>query len=117
MENPIKMDDLEIPLFQETSKSQKAQESWLVGGLEHVSPHILGMSSSQPPPSRAPVDRQVYDDVWGSSERAPSYTALRRQANSCDWLLRSLEPLPGGSVVIRRHTAAVFLEWTWAGWE
>ncbi|CAK9075197.1 FIST domain-containing protein, partial [Durusdinium trenchii] len=49
-----------------------------------------------------PDKSKVYDDVWGSSERAPSYTALRRQAANCDWVVRSLETLPGGSVVIRR---------------
>lgn len=60
---------------------------------------LMGLEAPKP---LDPEKSKVYDDVWGSSERAPSYTALRKQAAACDWLLRSLEPLPGGSVVIRR---------------
>eukprot|EP00438_Fugacium_kawagutii_P010037 Skav212669 [mRNA] locus=scaffold1227:621609:630682:+ [translate_table: standard] len=60
---------------------------------------LLGLEAPKP---LDPEKSKVYDDVWGSSERAPSYTALRRQAASCDWLLRSLEKLPGGSIVVRR---------------
>ncbi|CAE7562277.1 unnamed protein product [Symbiodinium natans] len=62
--------------------------------------YLLGLEAPQP---LDPDKSKVYDDVWGSSERAPSYSSLRRQAASCDWLVRSLEPLPGGSVVIRRE--------------
>ena len=62
--------------------------------------YLLGLEAPQP---LDPDKSKVYDDVWGSSERAPSYSSLRRQAASCDWLVRSLEPLPSGSVVIRRE--------------
>ena len=63
--------------------------------------YLLGLEAPRDPLD--PDKSKVYDDVWGSSERAPSYSSLRRQAAACDWLVRSLEPLPGGSVVIRRE--------------
>mmetsp|Transcript_48684 Transcript_48684/g.136146 ORF Transcript_48684/g.136146 Transcript_48684/m.136146 type:complete len:728 (-) Transcript_48684:78-2261(-) len=62
---------------------------------------LIGMEAP-----RQPLDgerSQVYDDIWGSSNRAPSYAELQRQATSGDWLVRSVEPLPDGSVVIRRE--------------
>ena len=60
--------------------------------------HVVDFHSASTPPGP-----QVYDDIWGSSQRAPSYASLRRQAAPSDWLVRSLEPLPGGGVVIRRE--------------
>lgn len=46
---------------------------------------------------------KVFDDYWGSSERAPSYTSLAKQAGNSDWLVRRLEPLPSGAVVVHRE--------------
>mmetsp|Transcript_77295 Transcript_77295/g.121700 ORF Transcript_77295/g.121700 Transcript_77295/m.121700 type:complete len:586 (-) Transcript_77295:7-1764(-) len=84
-----------VEMLQEVSKQATPLQQLLI----ERSGFLLGLEAPKP---LDPEKSKVYDDVWGSSERAPSYTALRRQANSCDWLLRSLEPLPGGSVVIRR---------------
>lgn len=47
---------------------------------------------------------KVWDggETWGSSDRAPSYGRLMKQACGSDWLVRSIEPLPDGRLVIRR---------------
>eukprot|EP00435_Cladocopium_sp_Y103_P059956 s329_g21.t1 len=84
-----------VEMLQEVSKQATPLQQLLI----ERSGFLLGLEAPKP---LDPEKSKVYDDVWGSSERAPSYTALRRQANSCDWLLRSLEQLPGGSIVIRR---------------
>lgn len=44
-----------------------------------------------------------YDDLWGSSERAPSYAQLAKQAHGSDWLVRSIDPLPNGTIVVQRE--------------
>jgi len=84
-----------VEMLQEVSKQATPLQQLLI----ERSGFLLGLEAPKP---LDPEKSKVYDDVWGSSERAPSYTALRRQAASCDWLLRSLELLPGGSVVISR---------------
>ena len=92
--------DGNVPTFQEiTSKLSSSASSSFSSSSSSSSSSSIVIIILLPFP---PFEFKVYDDVWGSSERAPSYTALRRQAASCDWLLRSLELLPGGSVVIRR---------------
>jgi small ligand-binding sensory domain FIST len=45
---------------------------------------------------------KVYDDTWGTSDRAPSYAKLAKLATSSDWLLRSHEDLPDGTILVRR---------------
>eukprot|EP00930_Biecheleria_cincta_P096913 TRINITY_DN88685_c0_g1_i1.p1 TRINITY_DN88685_c0_g1~~TRINITY_DN88685_c0_g1_i1.p1 ORF type:complete len:625 (+),score=81.98 TRINITY_DN88685_c0_g1_i1:123-1997(+) len=61
---------------------------------------LLGLEA---PGQLDPTKSKTYDDVWGSSERAPSYASLRKRTSAIDWLVRSLEPLPSGSVVIRHE--------------
>mmetsp|Transcript_40114 Transcript_40114/g.89909 ORF Transcript_40114/g.89909 Transcript_40114/m.89909 type:complete len:249 (-) Transcript_40114:222-968(-) len=93
-------DDLEAHPAKEMLEAVCKQASPLQQLLIEKSGYLLGLEAPKP------LDHdksKVYDDIWGSSERAPSYSSLRRQAAACDWLVRSLEPLPGGSVVIRRE--------------
>eukprot|EP00931_Biecheleriopsis_adriatica_P065398 TRINITY_DN39926_c0_g1_i1.p1 TRINITY_DN39926_c0_g1~~TRINITY_DN39926_c0_g1_i1.p1 ORF type:complete len:592 (+),score=113.78 TRINITY_DN39926_c0_g1_i1:266-1777(+) len=60
---------------------------------------LLGLEA---PKQLDPDKSKVYDDIWGSSKRAPSYASLKKMTSNSDWLVRSLEALPSGSVVIRR---------------
>lgn len=61
----------------------------------------LGLEAPKQPldPDRS----KVYDDQWGSSKRAPAYATLQSNAIGSDWLVRSLDPLPNGNVVVRRE--------------
>jgi len=61
---------------------------------------FLGLeAASQPIDSNR---NQVYDDCWGSARRAPSYAQLASQTIGTDWLVRTIEPMPNGAVVLRR---------------
>ena len=93
-------DDVEAHPAKEMLEAVCRQASPVQQLLIEKGGYLLGLEAPQP---LDPDKSKVYDDVWGSSQRAPSYSSLRRQAASCDWLVRSLEPLPGGSVVIRRE--------------
>mmetsp|Transcript_13493 Transcript_13493/g.31748 ORF Transcript_13493/g.31748 Transcript_13493/m.31748 type:complete len:586 (+) Transcript_13493:71-1828(+) len=54
-------------------------------------------------PKQLDHDRsKAWDDDWGSSERAPSYAKLMKTAGLSDWLVRSIEKLPDGAIVVRR---------------
>jgi len=62
---------------------------------------LLGLEAPQQPVD--PNKSKEYDDLWGSSERLPSYDNLQKRAISSDWLVRSLESMPNDSVVVRRE--------------
>ncbi|CAE8703116.1 unnamed protein product, partial [Polarella glacialis] len=61
---------------------------------------LLGLEA---PPDLDTDNSKVFDDAWGTSERAPAYAKLQRQAGGSDWLVRSLDLLPSGAVVVRRE--------------
>mmetsp|Transcript_57521 Transcript_57521/g.106235 ORF Transcript_57521/g.106235 Transcript_57521/m.106235 type:complete len:593 (-) Transcript_57521:275-2053(-) len=60
---------------------------------------LIGLEA---PKQLDPQRNKVYDDMWGSSQRAPSYAHLAKTAGLSDWLVRSIEKLPDGAIVVRR---------------
>jgi len=61
---------------------------------------LLGLEA---PANLDPAKSKEYDDQWGSSTRLPSYAMLAKQANQSDWLVRSIDPLPNGTIVVQRE--------------
>jgi len=61
---------------------------------------LLGLEA---PGGLDPTKSKEYDDLWGSSARMPSYSTLAKQASQSDWLVRSIDPLPNGTIVVQRE--------------
>lgn len=63
---------------------------------------LLGLEAPQ---QMEDTRSKVWDgaESWGSSDRAASYAQLAKTAGASDWLVRSIEPLPDGRLVIRRE--------------
>jgi len=81
----------------EVSRDAAPLQQLLVGR----SGFLMGLEA---PPQIDTNQSEVWDgsESWGSSERAPSYATLQKQAAGSDWLVRSIESLPDGQLVIRR---------------
>lgn len=62
---------------------------------------LLGLEA--PRQQMDPDRSKTWDDTWASSARAPAYSWLQKQATASDWLVRSIELLPSGAIVVRRE--------------
>jgi len=88
----------------ETPAKALAEVTRGAGPLEQLlverSGFLLGLEAP-----RQHSEKKVWDgaESWGTSMRAPSYSAMAKQSASSDWLVRSIEPSADGTLVIRRE--------------
>lgn len=87
-----------------TATQALAEVTHEAGPLERMLVERSGfLMGFEAPEQLDPAREKVYDDAWGSSERLPSYAQLQKQANGNDWLVRSIDPLPNGTIVVQRE--------------